>query len=161
MAYHPQTNRQVEVSNREIKQILEKVVNPTPKDWSLRLDEALWVYRIAFKTPLGMSPFKLVYGKLFHLPVELKHKAFWQQVRIATNLNREQEEMSLFWGYVRKRDAAIKKSLQKNFTRPLPMFPNFPKELLSDAEEREEDEAEADATEPTTIHTATKEKDQT
>ncbi|KAA3477653.1 KRAB-A domain-containing protein 2-like [Gossypium australe] len=69
MAYHPQTNGQAE--------ILEKVVNPTRKDWSSRMDEALWAYRTAFKTPLGMSPFKLIYGKPYHLTVKLEHKTFW------------------------------------------------------------------------------------
>ncbi|KAK8554339.1 hypothetical protein V6N12_031303 [Hibiscus sabdariffa] len=44
-AYHLQTNGQAEVSNGEVKTILENIVSPNHKDWSLRLDDALWAYR--------------------------------------------------------------------------------------------------------------------
>ena len=65
------------MSNREIKSIIEKTVNSLRKDWSKKIDDALWAYRKTFKTPLGMSPFRLVYGKVCHFPVELEHRAYW------------------------------------------------------------------------------------
>ena len=48
-AYHPQTNCQAEISNREIKSILEKTV-PNRRDWSLQLGDALWAYRTTYKS---------------------------------------------------------------------------------------------------------------
>ncbi|XP_058767896.1 uncharacterized protein LOC131641608 [Vicia villosa] len=75
--YHPQANGQTEVSNREVKRILEKTVSSSRKEWSLKLDEALWAYRTAYKAPIGLTPFQMVYGKTCHLPVELEHRALW------------------------------------------------------------------------------------
>jgi hypothetical protein len=76
-AYHPQTNGQAEISNKQLKGILMKTVTEGGKDWSKKLDGALWAYRTAHKTPIGMTPYQFVYGKTCHLPVELEHKAYW------------------------------------------------------------------------------------
>ncbi|GJU59036.1 reverse transcriptase domain-containing protein [Tanacetum coccineum] len=76
-AYHPQTSGQVEVSNRGLKRILERTVGENRASWSDKLDDALWAFRTAYKTPTGCTPYKLVYGKACHLPIELEHKAYW------------------------------------------------------------------------------------
>ena len=65
------------MSNREIKSILEKTVNGSRKDWLKKIEDALWTCRTSFKTLLGMSPFRLVYGKTCHLPMEMEHRAYW------------------------------------------------------------------------------------
>ncbi|GJX02825.1 reverse transcriptase domain-containing protein [Tanacetum coccineum] len=76
-AYHPQTSGQVEVSNRGLKRILERTVGENRASWSDKLDDALWAFRTAFKTPIGCTPYKLVYEKACHLPIKLEHKAYW------------------------------------------------------------------------------------
>nr|GFA81614.1 reverse transcriptase domain-containing protein [Tanacetum cinerariifolium] len=76
-AYHPQTSGQVEVSNCGLKRIHKRTIEENRASWSDKLDDALWTFRTAYKTPIGCTPYKLVYGKACHLLIELKHKAYW------------------------------------------------------------------------------------
>lgn len=76
-SYHPQTSGQVKNTNRALKRILEKTVKDNPAVWSKKLDDALWAFRTAYKTPTGTTPYKLIYGKSCHLPFEIEHRAYW------------------------------------------------------------------------------------
>jgi hypothetical protein len=75
--YHPQTSSQVEISNKQIKNILQKTMNQMGRRSRSMLSEALWAYRMTYETAIGMMPYQLMYGKTCHLPVKLEHKAFW------------------------------------------------------------------------------------
>nr|GFA51631.1 reverse transcriptase domain-containing protein [Tanacetum cinerariifolium] len=76
-AYHPQTSGQVEVTNRGLKRILKRTVGENRALWNDKLEDALWAFQTAFKTSIGCTPYRLVYGKACHLPLELEHKAYW------------------------------------------------------------------------------------
>nr|GEV46412.1 reverse transcriptase domain-containing protein [Tanacetum cinerariifolium] len=67
----------VEVSNHGLKRILKRAVGENRASWSDKLDDALQAFRIAYKTPIGCTPYNLVYEKACHFPIELEHKAYW------------------------------------------------------------------------------------
>nr|GEX22272.1 reverse transcriptase domain-containing protein [Tanacetum cinerariifolium] len=74
--YQPQTSGQVKVSNRNLKRILERILGEYHASWSDKLDDTLWAFCTAFKTRIGCTPYKLVYRKACHQPIELEHKAY-------------------------------------------------------------------------------------
>lgn len=75
--YHPQTSGQAETTNKQIKNILQKTMHEMGGTWKVKLPDALWAYRTDYKTPIGMSPYQLIYGKTCHLPIELEHREYW------------------------------------------------------------------------------------
>ncbi|GKA23450.1 reverse transcriptase domain-containing protein [Tanacetum coccineum] len=75
-SYHPQTSGQVENTNRALKRILEKTVKANPSIWSRKLDDALWAFHTAYKTPIDTTPYRLLYGKTFHFLFEIEHRDY-------------------------------------------------------------------------------------
>ena len=86
---------QVELSNRELKNILEKMVDKCQKDWSSRLDDAFWAYRTAYRTPLGTIPYRSVFGKSCHLLILLEYKAHWAIKMLNFDLQVAGEKLAL------------------------------------------------------------------
>nr|GEZ43909.1 reverse transcriptase domain-containing protein [Tanacetum cinerariifolium] len=86
-AYHPQTSRQLKVLNQGLKRILERTVGENRALWFEKLENALWAFRTAYKIPIGCTSYTLVYGKSYHLPIELEHKAYWALKHVNFNLN--------------------------------------------------------------------------
>ena len=95
LAYLPQTNGQAEISNKEIKKILEKTVSSSRRDWSLKLDDALRAYRTAYETPIGMSPYRIIFDKPCHRPLELEYKAMWAIKKLNFDFKAAKEERLL------------------------------------------------------------------
>ncbi|GJU77511.1 reverse transcriptase domain-containing protein [Tanacetum coccineum] len=104
-AYHPQTSGQVEVSNRGLKRILERTVGENRASWSDKLDDALWAFRTAYKTPIGCTPYKLVVNGKGHVIYRSK-----VQLNELNELRDQAYENSLIYKEKTKRihDAKIK-----------------------------------------------------
>ncbi|GKB16703.1 reverse transcriptase domain-containing protein [Tanacetum coccineum] len=76
-SYHPQISGQVENTNKALRRIFEKTVKDNPAIWSRKFNDALWAFCTAYKTPIGTTPYKLIYGKNCHLPFEIEHRTYW------------------------------------------------------------------------------------
>nr|GEX21749.1 reverse transcriptase domain-containing protein [Tanacetum cinerariifolium] len=109
IAYHPQTSGQVEVSNRGLKRILKRTIGEKCASCFEKLEDALWAFRTAYKTPIGCTRYKLVYGKSCHLPIELEHKAYWALKHANFDLKTAGDHQKLHFNELR--DQAYKISL--------------------------------------------------
>ena len=83
------------MSYRQIKAIVTKVVGVSRRDWSAKLDETLWAYRTAYKTPIRRTPFQMLYGKSCHLPVEVEYKAIWATKLLNLEIKGAQEKRAV------------------------------------------------------------------
>ncbi|GJW14833.1 reverse transcriptase domain-containing protein [Tanacetum coccineum] len=64
-----------------------RTVNGNRKEWADKLDDALWAFRNAYKSPIGSTPFRFVYGKASHLPIKIKHKVYWALSNVNLDLD--------------------------------------------------------------------------
>ena len=74
--YWPQANGAVEVANKNVKNILAKMV-VTYKDWAEKLSFALWGYRTSIRASTRATPYSLVYGSEAVLPIEWRYN-LWE-----------------------------------------------------------------------------------
>ncbi|GJZ39798.1 reverse transcriptase domain-containing protein [Tanacetum coccineum] len=86
-AYHPQISGQTENTNRAIKRILERTANGNKNEWADKLNDALWAFKTAYMSPIGITPFRIVYGKACHLPIKMEHKAYWALKNVNLDLD--------------------------------------------------------------------------
>ena len=93
--YHPQTNRQMKVTNRALEGILTKVVSGSRKDWVDRLVEATWAYNTTWKTTTNFTPYELVYGKKALLSIEFEYNTLRMASQLDLDLSHAQRERLL------------------------------------------------------------------
>nr|GFB32606.1 reverse transcriptase domain-containing protein [Tanacetum cinerariifolium] len=122
-AYHPQTSGQVECTNRGLKRILERTVGENRALWSDKLEDALWAFRTAFKTSVGCTPYRLVYGKAL-----LNGFCFWKAC-FATFVKSKDIDL---WKVIQNGDFYFKVEDSK-----MKMMKETPNELLKDEKKKQ------------------------
>ncbi|XP_057819044.2 uncharacterized protein LOC131032133 [Cryptomeria japonica] len=90
--YHPQANGQVEVTNKELENILTKTIALHKRDWAMRLPEAVWAYHTTWKTTTGLTPYELIYGKKAVLPIEFEIKTLQTALQLSLSLSDAQKD---------------------------------------------------------------------
>ncbi|GKA29881.1 reverse transcriptase domain-containing protein [Tanacetum coccineum] len=106
------SDRGTHFCNDQFAKVMSKTVGENRTLWSDKLDETLWAFRTAFKTPIGCTPYKLVYGKSCHLPIELEHKAYWALKHANFNLKTAGDHQKLQLNELNElRDQAYQNSL--------------------------------------------------
>ena len=95
LAYHPLSNGQAEIFTREIKNILEKIVNTRRRDWLVKSDDALWDYKTTYKSPIAMSPYRIIFGKPCNLHLELEYMVMWAIKKLNYDFQAYKERRSL------------------------------------------------------------------
>ncbi|GJW35335.1 reverse transcriptase domain-containing protein [Tanacetum coccineum] len=109
--------------------ILERLVGYNPNNWSEKLNDALWAFRTAYKTSIGCTPFRLVYGKACHLPIEIEHRAYWALKQYEWYVALEDSELkdealrnkAIMEGFIKEDDDEVTKSKELCKVHELPM----------------------------------------
>ena len=90
------------------------------KEWSERLDDVIWAYKIAYKTPIGSTPYRPIYGKTCHLPVKLEHHTYWATKFLNSDLDRagkkqkfQLDELEVWWQVACKSSRMYKKRTKR------------------------------------------------
>ena len=91
MPYYPQDNGQVEAINKVLKTMLHWMVGDHKSDWHRIIFSALWAYRTSVKTATGFTPFQLVDGLEFVLPIQCRIPSLKLVVELLPNTSTEEE----------------------------------------------------------------------
>lgn len=94
-SYHSQANGQVEITNREIEEFLNKIVSIHKWDWVTWLLEAIWAYQTRWKSTTRFTPFELLYGKFASMPIKFDHKTLKTTLELDVDLSKAQEDRLL------------------------------------------------------------------